>query len=110
MSDVPFSTSRFEHIFNSALDAYKTRTSQDLASHPLLAKLQSSNSANAILAILREQIPAFGQPQSSHESHSKWLVPVVNVLYTLSAALGEGVGLVFSPAKAIFAGIGVLFL
>jgi hypothetical protein len=129
MSNVPHSTSRFEHIFNSALDAYRRRTSQDLASHPLLAKLQSCSSADSILTILLEQIPAFSQSQSSHESHSKWLVPVVNVLYTLSATLGEGVGLVnttplppggyhsniyfsqvFSPAKVIFAGIGVLFL
>ncbi|KAI0301677.1 hypothetical protein B0F90DRAFT_1840328, partial [Multifurca ochricompacta] len=31
-------------------------------------------------------------------------------LYALSATLGEGVGLVFSPAKVIFAGIGVLLL
>src|SRR5712671_5574916 len=128
MSNVPSSSSRFEYIFNSALDAYKKRTSQDLASHPLLAKFQSCNSADAILAILREQVPAFGQSQSSHESHSTWLVPVVNVLYALSATLGEGVGLVgtiqfslgdhpdihfsqvFSPARVVFAGIGVLFL
>jgi len=128
MSNVPSSSSRFEYIFDSALDAYKKRTSQDLASHPLLAKFQSCSSVDAILAILREQIPTFGQPQSSHESHSKWLVPVVNVLYALSATLGEGVGLVnaipfspadhsdihfsqlFSPARVVFAGIGVLFL
>ncbi|KAH9028257.1 hypothetical protein EDB84DRAFT_1498792, partial [Lactarius hengduanensis] len=39
-----------------------------------------------------------------------WLNPTVNVLYAFSAALGEGVGLVFSPAKVIFAGAGVLLL
>ncbi|KAH9166814.1 hypothetical protein EDB89DRAFT_1815089, partial [Lactarius sanguifluus] len=38
------------------------------------------------------------------------LNPTVNVLYAFSAALGEGVGLVFSPAKVIFAGAGVLLL
>ncbi|KAF8486910.1 hypothetical protein DFH94DRAFT_796961 [Russula ochroleuca] len=32
---------------------------------------------------------------------------MVNVLYALSGTLGEGVGLVFSPAKVIFAGIGI---
>jgi len=32
----------------------------------------------------------------------------VNVLFAFSATLGEGVGMMFSPAKVIFAGIGVL--
>ncbi|KAI9433551.1 hypothetical protein H4582DRAFT_987135, partial [Lactarius indigo] len=44
------------------------------------------------------------------ERLTKWLNPTVNVLYAFSATLGEGVGLVFSPARVIFAGIGVLLL
>ncbi|KAF8463389.1 hypothetical protein DFH94DRAFT_848962, partial [Russula ochroleuca] len=35
---------------------------------------------------------------------------MVNVLYTLSETLGEGISLVFSPGKVIFAGVGVLLL
>ncbi|KAF8479510.1 hypothetical protein DFH94DRAFT_831934 [Russula ochroleuca] len=35
---------------------------------------------------------------------------MINVLYTFSVTLGEGVSLVFSPAKVIFVGIGVLLL
>ena len=88
------SSSRFESIFNSALDAYKSRTKQDLSSHPLLPALQSCDSAGAIITVLRRQIPAFSQSQSSDDSLSKWLIPIVNVLYVFSAALGEGVGLV----------------
>jgi len=34
----------------------------------------------------------------------------VSVLYAFSATLGEGIGMVSSPAKVIFAGIGVLLL
>ncbi|KAI0294601.1 hypothetical protein B0F90DRAFT_1756498 [Multifurca ochricompacta] len=44
------------------------------------------------------------------ERFTRWLNPTVNVLYAFSVTLGEGVGLVFSPAKTIFAGIGVLLL
>ncbi|KAI9429172.1 hypothetical protein H4582DRAFT_2032752 [Lactarius indigo] len=33
---------------------------------------------------------------------------MVHILFTFSAALGEGVGLTFAPAKVIFAGVGVL--
>ena len=88
------SSSRFESIFNSALDAYEKRTKQDLPSHPLLPRLQSCNSADAIIAVLREQIPAFSQSQASNDRFSTWLIPTVNVLCAFSAALGEGVGLV----------------
>jgi hypothetical protein len=88
------SASRFESIFSSALDAYKKRTSQDLASHPLLPRLQSCDTPGAIITLLREQIPAFSQSQSSGDRFSSCLVPIVNVLYVFSATLGEGVGLV----------------
>ncbi|KAH9954999.1 hypothetical protein BC827DRAFT_1386551 [Russula dissimulans] len=37
-----------------------------------------------------------------------WLDPMVHILFTFSATLGEGIGLSFSPAKTIFTGIGVL--
>jgi hypothetical protein len=88
------SASRFESIFTSALDAYKKRTKKDLASHPLLAKLQSCDSADAIITLLREHIPAFSQSQSSEDRFSNCLIPTINVLCAFSAALGEGVGLV----------------
>jgi hypothetical protein len=88
------SASRFESIFASALDAYTKRTRKDLSSHPLLTKLQSCDSADAIITLLREQIPAFSQSQSSEDRFSNCLIPTVNVLCAFSAALGEGVGLV----------------
>ncbi|KAH9178001.1 hypothetical protein EDB89DRAFT_1819122, partial [Lactarius sanguifluus] len=50
----------------------------------------------------------FDQSQIAYEKLTKWLDPTVNVLYAFSATLGEGVGLTFPPAKAIFAGIGIL--
>jgi fungal STAND N-terminal Goodbye domain len=132
MSSTPSpSTSRsnFDSIFNSALQAYKRKTGNDITSHPLANELQSCDSPDAILTVLRRQIPSFDQSQSDHEGFTKYLMPTVNVLYTFSAVLGEGVGLVgiatpsllrirgltfisqvFSPGKVIFAGIGVLLL
>ena len=88
------SRSNFDPIFNSALHAYKTRTKLDLATHPLLSKLQTCDSPEAVLTILREQISAFEQSQGRDERLTNWLVPTVNVLYAFSAILGEGVGLV----------------
>jgi len=132
MSNVPSpSTSRsnLESIFNAALRTYSKKTGKDITSHPLATELQSCDSPDAILALLRRQIPTPDPSQSGDETFAKCLVPTVNVLYTLSDTLGEGVGLVittvssllsiraltsfsqvFSPAKVIFAGIGVLLL
>jgi hypothetical protein len=134
MSNVPSpSTSRsnLDSIFNAALKTYKKKTGNDITSHPLATDLQSCDSPDAILAILRTQIPTPDQSQShgGDETFTKCLIPTVNILYTLSDTLGEGVGLVistissllrtraltscsqvFSPAKVIFAGIGVLLL
>jgi hypothetical protein len=123
------SRSNLDAIFNGALRAYKKKTGNDITSHPLAAELQSCDSPDAILAVLRKQIPTPDQSQNGDEKFAKFLIPTVNVLYTLSDALGEGVGLViitisslwsicaltpfiqvFSPGKVIFAGIGVLLL
>ena len=97
MSDSPStstSQSNFVSIFNAALESYKRKTKKDLASHPLLLTLQSCDSAEAILTVLREQIPASSQSQNVDDGLTKWVTPTVNVLYSFSATLGQGVGLV----------------
>jgi len=97
MSNVPSpSTSRsnLDSIFNAALKTYKKKTGKDITSHPLATELQSCDSPDAILAVLRRQVPTTDQSQNSDETFSKYLIPTVNVLYTLSDTLGEGIGLV----------------
>ncbi|KAH9016843.1 hypothetical protein EDB84DRAFT_709778 [Lactarius hengduanensis] len=103
-------SSRFQAIFQAALKSYQNQTKKDLIAHPLASQLQSCDSTNAILAVLQDQVREFDQAHSGDERLTKWLIPTVNVLYTFSAAVSEGVGLVFSPAKVIFAGIGVFLL
>ncbi|KAH9022094.1 hypothetical protein EDB83DRAFT_89710 [Lactarius deliciosus] len=104
------SSANFQAIFCASLDTYKKKTKKDLLAHPLMVQLQTCNSPTDILAVLRTQVQQFEQSTSGDDKLTKWLNPTVNVLYALSAALGEGVGLVFSPAKVIFAGAGVLLL
>ena len=132
MSNVPSpstSHSNLDLIFNAALRTYKKKTGSDITSHPLATELQSCDSPDAILAVLRRQIPTPDSSQSGHEPFAKFLVPTVNVLHTLSGTLGEGAGLVFiamlsllrihtltpffqmfSPSKVISTGIGALLL
>jgi hypothetical protein len=87
-------SSNFQIIINNALDAYKKRTKNDLLAHPLVAELQPCNTPSAILAVLQQQFQGLDQSRSSDDRWTRWLDPTVNVLFALSATLGEGVGLV----------------
>jgi hypothetical protein len=88
------SSSNYQTIFDNAIEAYKKKTKKDLRSHPLLTKLETCNSPDAVLTLLREQIPALGQSRNVDDKLAKWLNPTVNVLYTFSGAIGGGTGLV----------------
>lgn len=119
--------SNYQTIFDSALEAYKKKTGKDLSSDPLLQKLEACNSPEAILDLLRAQIPGFGQSQRTNDQLTKWLDPTVNVLSTLSENIGGVVGVVsnpggqprirslmlileaYPPAGMIFTSIGLLF-
>jgi hypothetical protein len=97
MSTIPSTStshSNFVSIFNAALETYKHKTKRDLASHPLLPSLQTCDSPEAVLAVLREQIPAFSQSQNGDDGLTEWVTPTVNVLSTFSATIGGGIGLV----------------
>ena len=97
MSSDPFpspSRSNLNSIFNAALRTYKEKTGKDITSHPLATEPQSCDSPDAILAVLRRQIPTPDQSQSGDERSEKCLIPTITILYTLSGTLGEGVGLV----------------
>jgi fungal STAND N-terminal Goodbye domain len=122
------SSPNFQQIFNNALKSYEKRTKNNLLDHPLAAQLQACDSPSAVVLVLQQQVQELNQSRTNNERLTKWLDPTVNVLYSLSGALGEGVGLVcfntwghlrsvcsyglqvFSPAKVIFAGVGVLLL
>jgi len=91
------SSPNFQLIFNNALKAYEKRTKNDLVTHPLAVQLQECNSPSAILDVLQQQVQDLNQFRMTDEIDerwTKWLDPTVNVLYALSGALGEGVGLV----------------
>ena len=133
MSQIPTvstSTSNYQSIFDNALEAYEKKTKKDLRSHPLLSKLETCDSPDAVLSVLREQIPGFDQSRSTDERLTRWLNPTVNVLYTFSGTIGGAISSVnlgiqssvveaiedlicilmqvYPPAAVIFTGMGVL--
>ncbi len=94
MSAVPSTSSshsKFVSIFDAALETYKRKTKQDLSSHPLFSTLQSCHSPDAILTVLRDQIPAFDPSQGCDDGLTKWVIPTVNVLFSFSETVGKGI-------------------
>ena len=87
-------SSNFQLIIDNALKAYKKQTKKDLLAHPLASQLQACDSPAAILAVLQQQVQELDQSRSSDDRWSKWLGPTVNILFSLSETLGEGVNLV----------------
>ncbi|KAF8504920.1 hypothetical protein F5888DRAFT_813389 [Russula emetica] len=102
------SSSSFQSVFNAALEAYEKKTKCKLLSHPLVAQLQSCDSPIAILSVLQDLVQQFDHRRNSDERLTNWLNPTVNVLYAFSDFIGQGVGLVLSPANVVFSGIGIL--
>ena len=88
------SSTNFQQIFNGALKAYAKRTKNDLLLHPLAAQLQACDSPDAILSVLQKQVEDLNRSRNADERWTKWLDPTVNVLFSFSATIGEGVGLV----------------
>ncbi|KAH9023542.1 hypothetical protein EDB83DRAFT_1986083 [Lactarius deliciosus] len=99
-------SSIFKSMLDTALTEYQKKTGDDLLAHWLAAELQTCESVDGVLNILRDQAKAF--ERSGDQKLMKWIDPLVHVLYSFSGALGDGVSLAFPPAKVIFTGIGVL--
>jgi len=88
------SVSNYQLIFDNALATYEKKTGKNLASDPLLRRLESCRSPDAVIAILREQILGFDQSGGGNDRLSNWLNPTVKVLYKFSSAIGEAFSLV----------------
>jgi len=82
------STSNFTAILDAALDEYKTLTGQDLAADPFSLALESFDSPDPILDVFRKQAEALDRSRS--KKLMACLTPIVNILFTFSATLGEG--------------------
>ena len=88
------STSNFTAIFDAASQEYQALTKKDLATHPFAAAIKDLNSPDSILNVFRKQAQAFDAFCKGDDKLMASLTPIVNILFTFSETLGEGVGLV----------------
>ena len=121
-------STRFRSLLMSALTQYEKKTGITLAEHPLAIQLQSCHSIESTTALLQGQAQAFNKLRGRDRA-IKSIKNTLSILTTLSdtATLGDSISLVrrnvlvvyftaltaffqpFSPAKAIHAGLAILF-
>ena len=88
------STTNFTAIFDAASNEYKTLTKQDLETHPFAVAFENSNSPDSVMNVFRKQAQVFKKFCKGDDKLMAWLTPIVNILFTFSGTLGEGIGLV----------------
>jgi len=93
----------YQSIFDNALQEYEKKTRKDLSSDPLFCRLQSCDSPDGIIAMLRQQTSRFGQSASgsSDDRLTRWLDPTVKVIDAFSATIGGAVALVGPTAYGV---------
>jgi hypothetical protein len=91
------STDNFNAVFNAASAEYQFVTRKRLDTHPLAARLDTCDSPKAVSDLLRTQAQVFSTFRKGDEKLMAWLDPMVHILFTFSATLGEGIGLVSPP-------------
>jgi hypothetical protein len=94
MSD-QLGVSRFQVLFEYALQDYERKTGITLVDHPLAGQLQTCQSAESVTALLQEQTRALSEFRESHKI-MRSRKNVVSALSKISAAaaLGQDFGTV----------------
>jgi len=88
------SANNFTAIFSAASAEYQRVTGKHLDTHPFATQLDTCDSPTAISGLLRMQAQALIKSQKGDQKLMAWLDPIVHILFTFSATLGEGIGLV----------------
>ena len=79
-------------MLDAALIEYKKKTGKDLQAIWLASELQTCESVDSVLDILRDQAKTLDR--SEDQKLMGWIDPLIHVLFTFSGALGDGVGVV----------------
>jgi len=88
------STDNFTAIFNAASTEYYNATGKRLDTHLFAVQLNVCHSPDAVCNLLRTQAHAFSKFRERDEKLMAWLNPIIHILFTFSATLAEGIGLV----------------
>ena len=84
----------FAAIFQAALNEYEKVTRKPLRTHPFATQLDSCDGPQAISNVFQSQSQAFNKFHNGDGTLMAYLGPTVDILFTFSEILGEGIGLV----------------
>jgi len=90
-------------IFEAAKKEYKKFTRKDIDTHRFAAQLDNCKSPEAFSNVLQEQADAFNTFRERDEKLMNWLRPIVQILFTISGTIAQGVGIVshlIRPARS----------
>ena len=89
-------TDNFTAIFEIAASEYKRVTGKPLNTHPFTTQLDKCDSPQSFSNVLRTQAQALSALRKGGDKLElmTWLDPMVHILFTFSATLGEGTGIV----------------
>ena len=88
------SISNLTSIFEVTAEQYKHMTKKDLHTHPFAAQIDTCDSPGAVLDVFRNQAQAFDEFRRGDDKLIRWLGPTVDILFTFSETIGEGLALV----------------
>ena len=76
-------SSSFQNIFDAALRAFTQKTGSDIATHPLITRLECCDSPEAILKIFEEKAHSFNQFSDGDRKNQLWrpLKLIVDILH-----------------------------
>ena len=88
------STDNFTAILEAAKKEYKKLTRKDLDTHRFSVQLKNCKSPEAFSDVVQEQAHAFSKYSESDERLMHSLRPIVQILFTFSETIVQGVGIV----------------
>jgi len=88
-------STRFQALFEPALQAYEKKAGVSLAQHPLAIKLQSCDTVEAITGLFQDQAQAFAHLQGSDKimKSIRITVPILSK-FSSAASFADAFGLV----------------
>ena len=106
------STENFTAIFGVAASEYQRVTGKPLDTHPFATQLDKCDSPQSFSNVLRMQAQALGAFRKGDKKLElmTWLDPIVHILFTFSATLGEGIGIVSHVIHPVLSSFNVIRL
>ena len=88
------SESRFQYIFNNALQDYTKQTGVDLTKYDFVNQLERCGSPDEVLLLLCDKAKEFKEYRDGNRKLINLMAPVVQIVHVFAGFLGEATSIV----------------